>query len=111
MKINDYPALRRLFAELLAEIQRIKSEGDFEAARDLVENYGVKIDPVLHQEILQRYETLHLSPYKGFINPVYHAVFDENGQVADVTVTYDETYDEQMLRYSRDYNNLPDVNV
>ena len=111
VKINDYPALRRLFAELLAEIQRIKSEGDFEAARDLVENYGVKIDPVLHQEILQRYETLHLSPYKGFINPVYHAAFDENGQVTDVTVTYGEAYDEQMLRYSRDYNNLPDVNV
>ena len=111
VKVNDYPALRRLFAELLAEIQRIKSEGDFEAARDLVENYGVKIDPVLHQEILQRYETLHLSPYKGFINPVYHAAFDENGRVVDVTVTYDETYDEQMLRYSRDYNNLPDVNV
>lgn len=111
VKINDYPALRRLFAELLAEIQRIKSEGDFDAARDLVENYGVKIDPVLHQEILQRYETLHLSPYKGFINPVYHAAFDENGRVVDVTVTYDEAYDEQMLRYSRDYNNLPDVNV
>ena len=111
VKVNDYPALRRLFAELLAEIQRIKSEGDFEAARDLVENYGVKIDPVLHQEILQRYETLHLSPYKGFINPVYHAAFDENGRVVDVTVTYDEAYDEQMLRYSRDYNNLPDVNV
>lgn len=111
VKINDYPALRRLFAELLAEIQRIKSEGDFDAARDLVENYGVKIDPVLHQEILQRYKTLHLSPYKGFINPVYHAAFDENGRVVDVTVTYDETYDEQMLRYSRDYNNLPDVNV
>lgn len=111
VKINDYPALRRLFAELLAEIQRIKSEGDFDAARDLVENYGVKIDSVLHQEILQRYETLHLSPYKGFINPVYHAAFDENGRVTDVTVTYDETYDEQMLRYSRDYNNLPDVNV
>lgn len=111
VKINDYPALRRLFAELLAEIQRIKSEGDFDAARDLVENYGVKIDPVLYQEILQRYETLHLSPYKGFINPVYHAAFDENGQVTDVTVTYGEAYDEQMLRYSRDYNNLPDVNV
>ena len=111
VKINDYPALHRLFAELLAEIQRIKSEGDFEAARDLVENYGVKIDPVLHREILQRYETLHLSPYKGFINPVYHAAFDENGRVVDVTVTYDETYYEQMLRYSRDYNNLPDVNV
>lgn len=111
VKVNDYPALRRLFAELLAEIQRIKSEGDFEAARDLVENYGVKIDPVLHREILQRYETLHLSPYKGFINPVYHAAFDENGQVTDVTVTYGEAYDEQMLRYSRDYNNLPDVNV
>ena len=111
VKVNDYPALHRLFAELLAEIQRIKSEGDFDAARDLVENYGVKIDPVLHQEILQRYETLHLSPYKGFINPVYHAAFDENGQVTDVTVTYGEAYDEQMLRYSRDYNNLPDVNV
>lgn len=111
VKVNDYPALHRLFAELLAEIQRVKSEGDFDAARDLVENYGVKIDPVLHQEILQRYETLHLSPYKGFINPVYHAAFDENGQVVDVTVAYGEAYDEQMLRYSRDYNNLPDVNV
>lgn len=111
VKVNDYPALRCLFAELLSEIQRIKSEGDFGAARDLVENYGVKIDPVLHREILQRYETLHLSPYKGFINPVYHAAFDENGRVTDVTVSYGEAYDEQMLRYSRDYNNLPDVNI
>ena len=111
VKVNDYPALRCLFAELLSEIQRIKSEGDFGAARDLVENYGVKIDPVLHREILQRYETLHLSPYKGFINPVYHAAFDENGRVTDVTVSYDEAYDEQMLRYSRDYNDLPDVNI
>lgn len=110
VQINDYPALRRLFGELLAEVQRIKSEGDFEAARRLVEDYGVKVDPQLHAEILARYEKLHLSPYKGFINPVYTAVKDSEGRITDVRVSYDEPYDQQMLRYSRDYNTLPDIN-
>ena len=110
VKINDYPALRNLFGELLAEIQRIKSEGDYNAARDLVETYGVKINPELHKEILERYEKLHLSPYKGFINPVYKATKDSQGNITDVTLDYTEAYDAQMLRYSRDYNTLPDVN-
>ena len=110
VQINDYPALRRLFGELLAEVQRIKSEGDFEAARRLVEDYGVKVDPQLHAEILARYEKLHLSPYKGFINPVYTAVKDSEGRITDVRVNYDEPYDQQMLRYNRDYNTLPDIN-
>lgn len=110
VKINDYAALRTLFGKLLAEIQRIKSEGDYAAARDLVETYGVQIEPVLHKEILARYERLRLSPYKGFINPVYTAVRDAEGNITDVTVSYDEAYDAQMLRYSRDYNTLPDVN-
>lgn len=104
--INDYPKLRVLFGRLLAEIQRIKSEGDYEAARALVENYGVQIDPVLHKEILERYEKLHLSPYKGFINPVYHAVRNAAGEITDVTLDYTEAYDAQMLRYSRDYSGL-----
>lgn len=106
VKVNDYAALRTLFARLLAEIQRIKSEGDYEAARALVENYGVTIDPGLHAEVLARYETLHLSPYKGFINPVYHAVRNEAGEITDVTLDYTEKYDAQMLRYSRDYSAL-----
>lgn len=110
VKINDYEKLRHLFGQLLAEIQRIKSEGDYEAARRLVEDYGVKIDPALHKEVLTRYEKLHLSPYKGFINPVYKAVRDAQGHITDVTLDYSEAYDTQMLRYSRDYNTLPDVN-
>lgn len=110
VKINDYEKLRHLFGQLLAEIQRIKSEGDYEAARRLVEDYGVKIDPALHKEVLTRYEKLHLSPYKGFINPVYKAVRDAKGHITDVTLDYSEAYDAQMLRYSRDYNTLPDVN-
>ncbi|MGM9632807.1 MAG: dihydrofolate reductase [Alloprevotella sp.] len=110
VKINDYEKLRHLFGQLLAEIQRIKSEGDYEAARRLVEDYGVKIDPDLHKEVLTRYEKLHLSPYKGFINPVYKAVRDAKGHITDVTLDYSEAYDAQMLRYSRDYNTLPDVN-
>ena len=110
VKINDYAALRHLFGELLAEIQRVKSEGDYNGARELVENYGVQIDPELHKEVLARYEKLHLSPYKGFINPVYHAVKDAEGHITDVKLDYTEAYDAQMLRYSRDYNNLPDVN-
>ncbi len=110
VRINDYAKLRDLFGRLLAEIQRIKSEGDYEGARKLVEDYGVKIDPALHKEILARYEKLHLSPYKGFINPVYRAVRDAEGNITDVTVDYTESYDDQMLRYSRDYATLPLVN-
>ncbi len=104
VKINDYAALRTLFGELLAEIQRIKSTGDFQAARDIVETYGVKIDPTLHNEILARYEQLNIAPYKGFINPVYTAVTNEAGEITDVTLTYGEGYADQMLRYSRDYS-------
>ena len=107
VRINDYDALRGLFGQLLSEVQRIKSEGDFEAARRLVEDYGVKVDATLHKEILERYERLHLSPYKGFINPVYEAVRDAEGHITDVRLTYGEAYDAQMLRYSRDYRTLP----
>ncbi len=110
VRINDYAKLRSLFGRLLAEVQRIKSEGDYEGARQLVEDYGVKIDPALHKEILARYEKLHLSPYKGFINPVYHAVRNAEGNITDVTIDYTESYDAQMLRYSRDYATLPLVN-
>lgn len=109
VRINDYEALRGLLGQLLAEIQRIKSEGDYEGARQLVETYGVQIDPTLHREVLDRYEHLHLSPYKGFINPVYTAVRDAEGNITDVTLDYSEPYDQQMLRYSRDYNALPDI--
>ena len=107
VRINDYSRLRDLFGQLLAEIQRIKSEGDFAAARKLVEKYAVKIDPALHAEILARYERLHLAPYKGFVNPMYEAVTDENGNITDVKVSYDEGYAEQMLRYSKEFANLP----
>lgn len=106
VRVNDYPRLRRLFGELLAEIQRIKSEGDLEAARQLVERYGVKVDPKLHKEVLARYKALNLAPYKGFVNPVYTAVRDGEGRITDVTVDYTEEYAGQMLRYSRDYSNL-----
>ena len=107
VKVNDYDKLRQLFGQLLGEIQRIKSEGDFEAARQLVENYAVKVDPELHQEVLTRYEKLHLAPYKGFVNPVYEAVTDAEGNITDVKVSYNEGYAEQMLRYSKDYATLP----
>jgi len=110
VKINDYEKLRSLFGDLLAEIQRIKSTGDYEAARNLVENYGVKIDPELHKEILERYKKLDLAPYKGFINPVYTAVKDANGNITDVKIDYTESYEHQMLRYSKDYHTLPYVN-
>ena len=110
VKINYYPALRELFGKLLAEIQRVKSEGDFAGARRLVEDYGVKVDPQLHKEILARYAKLNIAPYKGFINPVYTAVKDAQGRVTDVKISYTESYDDQMLRYSRDYNTLPDIN-
>ena len=104
VRINDYEALRTLFGELLAEIQRIKSTGDFEAARQLVETYAVHIEYDIHKEILERYETLNIAPYKGFINPVYTAVKDADGNITDVTVSYTEGYAEQMLRYSKDYS-------
>lgn len=106
VKINDYLQLRRLFAELLCEIQRIKSEGDYEAARALVETYGVKLDKALHEEVRERYRTLHLAPYKGFVNPVYVPEYDAEGKIADVKIDYTEGYTGQMLRYSRDYSNL-----
>lgn len=106
VRINDYAKLRLLFGELLAEIQRIKSEGDYEAARQLVEKYGVQVDPVLHAEVLQRYRSLHLAPYKGFLNPVYTPQTDAEGNIVDVHISYTEGYAEQMLRYSRDYSNL-----
>ena len=106
VKINDYVKLRGLFAQLLAEVQRIKSTGDYEAGRQLVENYGVKVDPAIHAEVLERYARLNIAPYKGFVNPVYEAVRDNNGNITDVTVSYGEDYIHQMLRYSRDYSPL-----
>ena len=106
VNISDYKELRALIARLLAEIQRIKSEGDFEAAKTLVENYAVKVDADLHKEVLERYERLHLAPYKGFINPVMTPVTDSNGEITDINVDYTEEYSEQMLRYSKQYGTL-----
>lgn len=106
VKINDYEALRGLFGELLAEIQRIRSTGDYTAACELVEKYAVKVDPALHQQVLDRYAKLNIAPYKGFVNPVYTAVRDASGKIIDVKVDYTETYPEQMLRYSREYHPL-----
>ena len=106
VKINDYAKLRYLFGELLAEIQRIKSEGDFEAARQLVEKYAVNIDPELHREILARYKKLNLAPYKGFINPKMTLEMDEEGEITDVVLDYEESYVDQMLRYSDEYGTL-----
>ena len=110
VKINDYGKLRTLFGQLLAEVQRVKSTGDYAAARQLVETYAVKVDPALHAEVLERYKRLNLAPYKGFVNPRYEAVKDAGGNITDVKVSYDEGYAEQMLRYSRDYSPLPTVN-
>ena len=110
VKINDYEKLRGLFGELLAEIQRVKSTGDFKGAQALVETYGVKIDPTIHKEVLDRYKKLNIAPYKGFINPVYTAVRDKDGNITDVTISYSEGYAEQMLRYSNDYATLPLIN-
>jgi len=110
VRINDYQKLRNLFGQLLAEIQRIKSEGDYAAARNLVETYAVKVDPELHKEILSRYEKLNLAPYKGFLNPVYEVTTDKDGKITDVKVTYNEGYAEQMLRYGREYSSLPNRN-
>lgn len=110
VRINDYAGLRTLFGRLLAEIQRIKSEGDYDAAQQLVEQYAIRIDPALHREIRERYQRLNLAPYKGFINPVYKPVRDAEGRIIDVHISYGEAYDEQMLRYSRDYATLPYIN-
>ena len=106
LEIGDFEELRTLFAQLLAEIQRIKSEGDYEAARLLVEKYAVKIDPELHEEVLQRYRKLNLAPYKGFINPWLLPVFDHDGNISDIQINYSESYEHQMLRYSTEYATL-----
>ena len=105
--VNDYTKLRELFGKLLAEVQRIKSEGDYAAGKALVENYGVKVDPTLHKEILERYAKLNLAPYKGFVNPKMTEVKNAKGEVTDIELDYSEGYAEQMLRYSRDYSFLP----
>lgn len=105
--VNDYTKLRDLFGKLLSEVQRIKSEGDFEAGKKLVELYGVKVNQALHKEILERYARLDLAPYKGFVNPVYKLVTDESGKVTDVTISYGENYVDQQLRYSKQYSVLP----
>lgn len=110
VQINDYPTLRQLFGRLLAEIQRIKSEGDYDAAQRLVEDYAVKVNPTLHDEILTRYHALNLAPYKGFINPQYIVHRDHQGNITDISLRYDESFAQQMLRYSRDYNTLPLIN-
>ena len=110
LQINDYAEVRRIYGELLKEIQRITSEGDYAAAKAMVEDYAVKVEPTLHNEILARYAKLNLAPYKGFVNPVYTPVFDAEGNITDVTLDYTEGYVEQHLRYSRDYSWLPDVN-
>lgn len=106
LRITDYEELRTLIARLLAEVQRIKSEGDFEAARQLVERYAVQVDPVLHAEVLARYERLNLAPYKGFINPMMLPVYDSNGEICDIQLNYSESYAHQMLRYSSEYGTL-----
>ncbi len=110
LQINDYTQLRYLFGELLAEIQRIKSTGDFTAAKEMVERYAVKVDPELHREVVDRYKKLNLSPYKGFINPVYTVTTNTEGEITGVDISYEEGYTQQMLRYSRDYSHLPTFN-
>lgn len=106
VKINDYRKMRDLFAQLLAEVQRIKSEGDYAAGNKLVNDYGVKVDKKLHKEVLDRFSKLDIPPYRGFVNPVYTAVYDDKGNITDVTISYDENYVDQMLRLSRDYSTL-----
>ncbi|MDD6228921.1 MAG: dihydrofolate reductase [Bacteroidales bacterium] len=106
VKINDYPKMRQLFGQLLGEIQRIKSEGDYKGGNDLIQKYAVKIDPKLHKEVIKRFSTLDIPPYRGFINPVYTAVTDADGEITDVTISWPETYVEQMLRLSKDYSPL-----
>ena len=110
LKINDYEGVRRLFGKLLAEIQRITSEGDYAAAKEMVETYAVKVNQDLHKEILERYKKLNLAPYKGFVNPVYRVERNAEGQITDITLDFTEGYIDQHLRYSRDYSPLPSVN-
>ncbi len=110
LRVNDYEGLRKLYGQLLAIIQGITSEGDYETAKDIVETYAVKVNPDLHKEIRERYAKLNLAPYKGFVNPVYTPVIDKDGNITDVHIDFTEGYVEQHLRYSRDYSNLPDVN-
>ena len=107
--VNDFEALRGLFAELLHEVQRIKSEGDFEAGRALVEKYAVNVDPELHREVLERYNALGIAPYSGFVNPQYEMVY-EGDKLVDIRISYTEGYAEQMLRYSNEYSPLPTLN-
>ena len=106
VKINDYQKLRHSFGQFLAEIQRIKSEGDYEAGKTLVETYAVKVDPAIHREVLDRYARLDIAPYKGFVSPVYKPVFDKKGNIIDVKIDYTEGYIDQMLRCSKDYSPL-----
>ena len=108
--INDYDKMRTLVGELLAEVQRIKSEGDYEAGKNLVENYGVKVDADLHKEILDRYARLQIKPYKGFVNPIYIPITNDEGEITNIKIAYDEGYAEQMLRYSKEFNALPTYN-
>jgi dipeptidyl-peptidase-3 len=108
--INDYNKLRTLFGDLLAEIQRVKSTGDFKAAKALVENYAVKVDYKLHREVLSRYKKLKMKPYKGFVNPTFEPVMDKKGKITDVKISYTEGYAEQMLRYSKEFSTLPTNN-
>ncbi len=110
LKVNDYEGLRRLYGELLAIIQQVTSTGDYAKAKELVETYAVKVDPKIHQEVLERYKKLNLAPYKGFVNPVYTPVTDDSGNITDIKVDYSEGYAEQHLRYSRDYSPLPTYN-
>jgi dipeptidyl-peptidase-3 len=108
--VNDYEKLRDLFGQLLAEVQRIRSTGDFAAAHDLVEKYGVKVNQDIHKEVLERYATLKIAPYSGFVNPVYTLVKDKKGNVKEVNISYEEDYIQQHLRYSKDYSALPTYN-
>lgn len=107
--VNDFDKFRELLGQMLYEVQRIKSEGDYEAGKALVENYAVKIDPELHAEVLERYRALNIEPYGGFINPDYRLV-EENGEIVDVEVVYNDNYVEQMLHYSKEYSFLPTLN-
>jgi dipeptidyl-peptidase-3 len=108
IRVNDYEELRRMFGRMLAEIQRIKSTGDYEAARQLVERLAVRVPQELHSEVLERYSRLNLAPYKGFVNPVYTAVRNAAGEITDVKVSYDEEFTGQMMRYGRQYGSFKD---
>ena len=108
--INDYQALRKLFGLLLKEVQRIKSQGDYQAAKDLVENYGIKVDQLLHEEVLKRSEALNIAPYAGFMNPKYELIKDKDGNISDIQITYPDNFVDQMLYYDESYSYLPAIN-